>query len=228
MSLRQRRQGEQIQRNLKRKLKKKIEQLEAKLAKEKTKTEKYKKRFHWANKESSSISPRTKVNALLDNQKVNSPIKRALLFHTSLIEDIRRKYTNAKTNKDKQLIAKVVTGNIVKKYKLQKYALTAFGYSKKRAKYPVDLTYCGRKCVSRTEIKKKVTSFFLRDDVSRMTTGCKQTVTRLKTKMQKRLLTDTMRNLHRKFLSNNLGQISYTSFCSLPLTMTRLCKKHEN
>lgn len=166
------------------------------------------------NKESSSISPRTKVNAMLNDQKVNSPIKRALLFHTSLIEDIRRKYKNAKTNKDKQMM-KVFTGNIVKKYKLQKYALTAFGYSKKRTKYPVDLTYCGRKCVSRTEIKKKVTSFFLRDDVSQMTTGCKQTVTRLKTKMQKRLLTSTMRNLHGRFLSNNLGQISYTSFCRL-------------
>ncbi|ROL54677.1 hypothetical protein DPX16_0394 [Anabarilius grahami] len=100
---------------------------------------------------------------------------------------------------------KVVTGNIVKKYKLQKYALTAFGYSKKRTTYPVDLTYRGRKCVSRTEIKKKVTSFFLRDDVSRMTTGRKQTVTRLKTKMQKRLLTSTMRNLHRRFLSIQPG-----------------------
>lgn len=93
------------------------------------------------------------------------------------------------------MIVKVVTGNIVKKYKLQKYALTAFGYSKKRANYPVDLTYCGKKGVSRNEIKKKVTSFFLRDDVSRMMTGRKQTVTRLKIKMQKRFLTDTMRNI---------------------------------
>lgn len=125
----------------------------------------------------------------------------------------------------------------MKKYKLQKYVLTAFGYSKKRGKYPVDLTYCGRKCVSQTEIKKKLTSFFLRNDVSRMMTGRKHTVTRLKTKMQKRLLTDTMRNLH-TFLSNNLGQISYT-FCRLkpPLWVvtpsssdrdTHLCKKHEN
>lgn len=65
-----------------------------------------------------------------------------------------------------------------------------------------------------------------------------QTVTRLKTKMPKRLLTNTMRNLHRRFLSNNLGQISYTSFCRLkpfwvvtPSSSDRdtcLCKKHEN
>lgn len=156
--------------------------MEAQLEKEKTKTEKYKKRYHRAKKKSASNSPRTQVDALLARKKVNSPIKRALLFHTSLIENIRRKYEHAKTNREKQLIAKVVSGNILKKYKLQKYAQTAFGYSKKRAKYPVDLTYCGRKCISRNEIRKNVTSFFLRDDVSRMTTGRKQTVTRRKQK----------------------------------------------
>ena len=50
-----------------------------------------------------------KVNSLLGRQKVNSPIKRALLFHTSLVEDIRTKYENAKTNREKQLIAKVLS-----------------------------------------------------------------------------------------------------------------------
>jgi len=154
---RQRHQGESIRRSSKRKLKKQIETLEAQLAKEKIKTEKYKKRLHRAKKKNPSKSPRAKVNALLAHQKVNSPIKRALLFHTSLIQNIRRKYENAKTNTEKQLIAKVVSGNILKKYKLQKHAQTAFGYSKKRANYPVDLIYRGRRCVSRNEIKMNVT-----------------------------------------------------------------------
>lgn len=238
LCFRQRLQGESIRRSSKRKLKKQIEILEAQLAKEKTKTEKYKKRCHRAKKESVSKSPRAKVNALLGRQKVNSPIKRALLFHTSLIDDIRKKIENAETNREKQLIAKVVSGNILKKYKLKKYAQTAFGYSKKRAKYSVDLTYRGRRCVSHNEIRKTVTLFFLRDDVSRMTTGRKQTVTRLKKKMQKRLLTGTMKDLHRRFLSENIGHVSYTSFCRLrpfwvvtPSSSDRdtcLCKKHEN
>lgn len=215
MCFRQRRQGESIRRSSKRQLKKQIKILEAQLEKEKTKTEKYKKRYHRAKKKSASTSPRTQVDALLARKKVNSPIKRALLFHTSLIENIRRKCEHAKTNREKQLIAKVVSGNILKKYKLQAYAQTAFGYSKKRVKYPVDLTYCGRKCISRNEIRKNVTSFFLRDDVSRMTTGRKQTVTRRNKKMQKRLLTDTMKNLHMRFVSEHIGHISYTSFCRL-------------
>ncbi|XP_034084202.1 uncharacterized protein LOC117554075 isoform X2 [Gymnodraco acuticeps] len=234
----QQRLGASARRRSKRKLKDQIEILEAQLAKEKTKTEKYKKRLHRSKKGSLSKSPRSKVNDLLGRNKVNSPIKRALIFHTSLIEDIKRKYENAKPNRDKQLIAKVISGNIQKKYKLQKHAQTAFGYSNKRAKYPVDLTNHGRRCVSRNELRKNVTSFFLRDDVSRMTTGRKQTVTLLKKKMQRRLLTDTRKNLHRKFLSEHIGQVSYTSFCRLrpfwvvtPSSSDRdtcLCKKHEN
>lgn len=60
---------ESIQRSSKRKLKKQIEILEAQLEKEKTKTEKYKKRYHRAKKESASKSPRTQVNALLARKK---------------------------------------------------------------------------------------------------------------------------------------------------------------
>lgn len=36
---------------------------------------------------------------------------------------------NAKTNEEKQMIAKVVTRNTVKTDTLQKYILTVFGYS---------------------------------------------------------------------------------------------------
>jgi hypothetical protein len=56
--------------------------------------------------------------------------------------------------------------------------------------------------------------------------------------MQKRLLTDTITNRHRKFLSEELGQLSYTSFCRLRTfgvvtpndtdCETCHCKTHEN
>ncbi|CAL8293345.1 unnamed protein product [Arctogadus glacialis] len=67
---------------------------------------------------------------------------------------------NMQKQTEKQLIAKVVSGNILKNYKLQKHAQTAFGYSKKRAKYPVDLTYRGRRCFSRNEIRTLNHFFF--------------------------------------------------------------------
>ena len=53
----------------------------------------------------------------------------------------------------------------------------------------------------------KVKTFFWRDDVSRMTTGKKQIKTMKKIKMQKRFLIDTLKNLHRRFLSNFLRLI---------------------
>ncbi|KAK0143486.1 hypothetical protein N1851_018398 [Merluccius polli] len=77
-----------------------------------------------------------------------------------------------------------------------------------------------------------------RDDVSRITTGCKQTLTRCKVKKQKRFLMDTMKNIHRKFLSEQMHMISYSLFCrlrpfwvvfpSLSDRDTCLCKTHDN
>ncbi|XP_037395079.1 uncharacterized protein LOC108426002 isoform X1 [Pygocentrus nattereri] len=238
---RQRRRGESMRRSAKKKLEIKIAELEAILAKERAKAQKYKKRYQRAKKEgASTTSPRTAVKALLGRQKVRSPVKKALLFHAALVEDIRSKYKKSKANKEKQLIDKVVTRNIVKKYKLQSYARSAFGYSKKRAIHPPDnLTYNSRRrSVHQMQLRNNITSFFLRDDVSRMTAGRKQTITLRKKKMQKRLLTDTRKKLYQKFLSENLGNVSYTTFCRCkpfwvvsPSPSDRdscLCKKHEN
>lgn len=125
---RQRLQGVRIWERRKRKMMKELEKLKEKLAKEKRKAEKYKKRYRgWREKHHQCL--------LMQNSKcqnVRSPIKRAL-FHTTLVENIRRKYRNTKTERERQLIARVTSGNIFKKYKLQKYTQTAFGYSKKRS-----------------------------------------------------------------------------------------------
>lgn len=51
------------------------------------------------------------------------------------------------------------------------------------------------------DFKRRIKSFNLKDDVSRMTTGTKQTLTKDKLKMQKRFLMDTMENIHRRFLA---------------------------
>lgn len=80
--------------------------------------------------------------------------------------------------------------------------------------------------------------FYTRDNVSRITTGKKNTVTKCKVKMQKRLLSGTMLNLHRKFISECGLLISYSYFCKLqpfyiiePTELDRQtcqCKLHEN
>jgi len=75
--------------------------------------------------------------------------------------------------------------------------------------------------------------------VSRTTAGKKETVTKHKCKMQKRILVDTLLNTHLKFLSEHPQySVSYSMFCSMrpfwvvPPTerdrQTCLCKTHEN
>ena len=57
---------------------------------------------------------------------------------------------------------------------------------------------------------KIIRDFFERDDVSRLTAGVKQTITRLKVKKQKRIMNDSMKNLYKKFIEEQkLVKISY-------------------
>ena len=128
--------------------------------------------------------------------------------------------------KKKKCVAGVVVGKIVKKYRLQRWSKKALGFSKKRR------TLCKNEDLSNNStgqaynrytdksLVSKVKTFFSRDDVSRMTTGKKQTKTMKKIKMPKRFLVDTMKNLHRKFLSENISQISYASFCCNPFGLS--------
>jgi len=87
--------------------------------------------------------------------------------------------------------------------------------------------------------KGLIAAFFTRDDNSRITTGKKQTVTKNKIKEQKRLLLDSLTNLHEKFCSehpdNNISYITFTRYRPFyvrrPTAKDRdtcLCKKHEN
>jgi len=90
-----------------------------------------------------------------------------------------------------------------------------------------------------SRVSKRMQDFFEREDVSRMTSGKKQTLTRAKNKQQKRFLNDTVSNLHSKFLAENSDlKISYRTFCRLkpfwviwPKEKNRdtcQCKTHEN
>ena len=130
-----------------------------------------------------------------------------MLHHEALIADMRRKYKNTRNEKGKQTVAKVIVGKIQRKYRLQRWSEKALGFSRKRRTLlknedlnPTRNSY-NRYADKSTE--SKVKTFFTRDDVSRMTTGKKQTITRKKIKMQKRFFVDTMRNLHMKFLAEN-------------------------
>lgn len=56
---------------------------------------------------------------------------------------------------------------------------------------------------SASQLKQKIQDFYERDDISRATAGRKDTITKDKTKVQKRFLLDTMINLYRTFKQEN-------------------------
>ena len=86
----------------------------------------------------------------------------------------------------------------LKKYKMLTMCRSAFGFSVKNRGTPAKLMskttdFC-------TILKREISQFYVRDDVSRTTAGKKETITRNKMKMQKRFALDTLENLHRKFV----------------------------
>lgn len=213
--------------------------LEKELKKERKQKEKFKKRCQRQKKRHKS--PRSKIN--LELRSSPTVLRKRLLFHAALTNDRRARYQNATGEKERQMIEKICAGGkIIRKYRLRKYAEAALGFSKKRwrmsNKEPLAFQRKGNARIGET-IKTSVRQYFERDDVSRLTTGKKQTKTKSKLKKQKQFLLDTLRNAHRKFLAEYPERIiSYSLFChlqpfwvvspSLADRETCLCKTHEN
>ena len=234
------RQGDLGRRNRKATKAKKNENFRNFLKKAEQKAEKYKKRLQRLKND--HPSPRSKVNKLILNIS-GASLRRTLLFHTAIAEEVRNKYAHSRRESDRQVIAGIVTNKILKKYRLQRLAQQVFGFSRRRWTKLANENVClyqrkkhkGKAAMLRSTVRL----FFSRDDVSRITTGRKQTVTKEKKKMQKRLLTDSMKNLHLKFLAEHSNhRLSYSLFCTLrpywivhPTLADRetcMCKQHEN
>ena len=89
-----------------------------------------------------------------------------------------------------------------------------------------------------TRIRQIVLKFYEDDENSNMCPGKKDTITKNGTKKQKRLMTDTIKNLHRKYIETGYPPISYVTFSRLKpfwvlqpkinMRNTCLCEKHEN
>ncbi|KAH9643208.1 hypothetical protein HF086_012870 [Spodoptera exigua] len=86
--------------------------------------------------------------------------------------------------------------------------------------------------------RKEIEVFFEDDENSRLCSGKKECITRNKVRKQKRYISDTLVNLHEKFLKTSSYTISYSAFCKmrpfwvlLPDIRSRdtcLCKLHTN
>ncbi|KAK0133284.1 hypothetical protein N1851_031198 [Merluccius polli] len=198
-------------------------------------TDKLRKRLKRQNQ--ASESPASKTKRLLQNVSVSHNVRRSLLAHHALMANIKDTFATTKKKTHRQVMARLVTGRILKKYGLQKEISAALRVSRKWKKNLVDGKMRYRSLCSR--LQDKVIAFLTMDESSRLTAGKAQTITRAKIKKQKRFLNDTLRNLHRKFLTEHPHlSISYSLFCrmrpfwvvspTLSDRETCLCKVHEN
>jgi len=195
------------------------------------KQEMYRKRLQRLSAQNANVTntPRSKTKQLLRlfNLNKGNEVRRTLIFHNALIDQLKESYKNG----NRKSINKILAGNILKKYKFKVKARNAIGVHSHQG--------CRKKQHSLSKrLENEVLAFFERDDVSTLTTGLKRTLTKKKVKRQKRLLQDTLHNLFKKFLEESKINVSFTTFWRLkpfwvtyPTTQDRdtcLCKTCEN
>lgn len=144
-------------------------------------------------------------------------------------------------DKDRQVLSKIVSGKIMKKYRLVNFAKKSLRViSRKRLRHNTRSFHIYER-KERLDAKDggKIAEFILRDDNSRVCTTTKRTKTKDGVKKQIRFLNDSMKNLHAKFLGENAEyKVSYSVFClHRPFYVlepkvsdrdTCACKKHDN
>ena len=125
------------------------------------------------------------------------------------------------TEKDKQVLSKVISRDLLKKYNLSHLAIR-LGVSGKRlrsnSKRDAKMIY-DRKPQSNiigVRVGKSIKDFLEEDINSRTLPGKKDYIVRKGLRRQKKILCDSMKNLHQKYLKEHSGiQISYATFCRL-------------
>lgn len=215
--------------NEKRDLEARVQTLNQQLQMEKKKVDMYRKRLARKRKTEQEDTPRTKTKRLLRNvhkKEGKQAVRRVLDFHHSVVGQIKRNYKIGQFS-----IKNVVAGTILQKYKFRTQARKQIGAHFRI----VHRTKSG--CLS-SRVKQDVRAFYERDDVSRILPGKKDTITKNKQKKQKRLLSDTLHNLHLKFNAEAACSISFSTFYRLKpfwVTYARpsdretcLCKMCEN
>ena len=155
-----------------------LHKFEDQAVQERRRADRYKKKYqrllkHVA-KSSKKETPRSKTRRLLRYCSVTSDVRRTLLFHNAVMDNIRTKYMMCKSRLAKNRIKNLVMSKTVKRCKMEAVCRQAFGFST-RVKYATKLHVCKNK----TDFLSAIKEFFNRDDVSR-TAGKRETVTRKK------------------------------------------------
>lgn len=194
------------------KLRRSLERYKKQISRQKLKS---KQKF---NKITDCDSPETRINKLTSDINVlPKNIKRRLVFGEVLADQLSENAKSLQLQKDREAFHKVISGRVLKRYKLVGYAKNIISYKMHRKRiYHTNLSQSERKKRNSIMIKKIVQSiqdFMEKDENSRMCPGKKDFVVKHKIKKQKRIMLDSFKNLHKKYLASKESfKISLATF----------------
>lgn len=190
-------------------------------------------------------SSNTKVETMLDGRIVPKDVKKRLIFGEALKDQIETNLIrNGKVldRNEKQVVRKILSGHLLKKYRMQKNINEVVPY-KENAKFAgkkINLSQYERKkrtCLN-DDTKQNIRKFFENDEISRMCPGKNDVIVRNKIRKQKRVLLHGLQKCFKLFTEKFGNLVSFTTFYkSKPFWVvqaqfkdreTCACVKHEN
>lgn len=214
----------------------KVLQLKLKIAERRA--ERLKKRLQRMKKERTP-SPNTEFQKLVGRNKLPTPVKRRLIFSNELVMHLEKEKKAIKPKqKEYSLFSKMVASNRFKKLRVIKQASPLISYKMLRKITSGNTCRKKRRDSVLNSVIGLVKDFLEEDTNSRMCPGKKDVVIFRKKRAQKRLLLDSLKNLHQKFNKTSNKKISYSTFLKcrpfyiIPPKLsdrdTCVCIKHAN
>ena len=158
--------------------------------------------------------PSKKVRKLLEGQNISPKVRRYIEFGSVLSSQIKKNFQQMNERNKRKMLVRMISGKIIKKYKFLRWigSLT----SHRLIKCNDNLTSIRINRLKQQEkLRMDITRFLERNENSRMYPGKKDTITRNKQKMQKQMLSDSMKNLHKIFIDTypEHEKFHYVTFC---------------
>lgn len=156
-----------------------------------------------------NVTPLKKTENFINKNLTNmdSPqkeiVKRKILEYNVLAESLKKEYKQC-VGAEKVTLKKIVTNDIVKKYKLKTTLKSTLGLI-------TNIKRNRDRKIKKYKILNEIKDFYDRDDVSRATSGRKEYKTKNKIKMQRRYLLAPIKIIYEKYVSEG-GKVSLSTF----------------